>query len=77
MESQQEEMRVLGALLLYSTVEPSLSYNVLTCMQSVWWCHNRLVSQMRTPLATCREPAGKLWQLCKVLHVFEYKRNIF
>ena len=33
----------------------------------------RLVSQMRTPLAACREPAGKLWQLCKVLYVFEYK----
>ena len=31
---------------------------------------NRLVSQMRAPLAACREPAGKLWQLYKVLHVF-------
>ena len=34
---------------------------------------NRLVSQMRAPLAACREPAGKLWQLCKVLYVFEDK----
>ena len=31
---------------------------------------NRLVSQMRAPLEACREPAGKLWQLCKVLYVF-------
>ena len=31
---------------------------------------NRLVSQMRAPLAPCRKPAGKLWQLCKVLYVF-------
>ena len=23
--------------------------------------NNRLVSQMRAPLAACREPAGKLW----------------
>ena len=30
---------------------------------------NRLVSQMRAPLAACREPAGKIWQLCKVLYV--------
>ena len=28
---------------------------------------------MRAPLAACREPAGKLWQLCKVLYVFEHK----
>ena len=34
---------------------------------------NRLVSQMRAPLAACREPAGKLWQLCKVWYVFEHK----
>ena len=33
----------------------------------------RLVSQMRAPLAVCPEPAGKLWQLCKVLYVFEHK----
>ena len=31
----------------------------------------RLVSQMRATLAASREPAGKLWQLCKVLYVFE------
>ena len=31
---------------------------------------NRLVSQMRAILAASREPAGKLWQLCKVLYVF-------
>ena len=34
---------------------------------------NRLVSQMRAPLAACRKPAGKLWQLCKVLYGFEHK----
>ena len=28
---------------------------------------------MRAPLAACREPAGKLWQLCEVLYVFEHK----
>ena len=28
---------------------------------------------MRATLAASREPAGKLWQLCKVLHVFEQK----
>ena len=33
----------------------------------------RLVSQMQAPLAACREPAGKLWQLCKVLYVSEHK----
>ena len=38
---------------------------------------NRLVSQMRVPLAACREPAGKLWQLCKVLYVFEHKMHYF
>ena len=36
---------------------------------------NRLVSQMRAPLAVCREPAGKLWQLWNVLYVFEHKRK--
>ena len=30
----------------------------------------RLVSQMQAPLAACREPAGKFWQRCKVLYVF-------
>ena len=33
----------------------------------------RLVPQMRAPLAACREPAGKLWLLCRVLYVFEHK----
>ena len=28
---------------------------------------------MPAPLAACREPAGKLWQLRKVLYVFEHK----
>ena len=28
---------------------------------------------MQAPLAACLEPAGKLWQLCKVLYVFEHK----
>ena len=34
---------------------------------------NRLVSHMRATLAVSREPAGKLWQLCEVLYVFEQK----
>ena len=34
---------------------------------------NRLVSQMRAPLAACREPSGKLWQLSKVTYDFEHK----
>ena len=34
---------------------------------------NKLASQMRAPLVACREPAGKLWQLCKVLYVFEHE----
>ena len=32
---------------------------------------------MRAPLAACREPAGKLWQLSKVLLVFEHKAQYF
>ena len=28
---------------------------------------------MQPPLAACREPAGKLWQLWDVLYVFEHK----
>ena len=28
---------------------------------------------MRATLAACPKPAGKLWQLCKVLYVFEHK----
>ena len=34
---------------------------------------NRLVAQMRVTLVASREPAGKLWPLCKVLYVFEQK----
>ena len=34
---------------------------------------SRLVLQMWVPLAACHKPAGKLWQLCKVLYVFEHK----
>ena len=30
---------------------------------------------MQVRLAACREPAGKLWQLCKVLYVFEQKKQ--
>ena len=26
---------------------------------------------MRASLEACREPAGKLWQLCKVSYIFE------
>ena len=37
------------------------------------WSHNRFVSQMRAPLAACREPAGEPWQLCRALYVFEHK----
>ena len=37
-------------------------------------CLNRLVSQMQAPLVACHEPAGKLWQLCNVLYVFEHER---
>ena len=37
------------------------------------WEGNRLVSQMRSPLAACRKPAGKFWRLCKMLYVFEHK----
>ena len=28
---------------------------------------------MRAALVACREPAGKVWQLCKVLYAFEHK----
>ena len=37
------------------------------------WIRKRFISQMLAPLAACQEPAGKLWQLCKVLYVFEHK----
>ena len=39
----------------------------------MYWHENRLVLQMLAPLGACREPAGKLWQLRKVLYVFEHK----
>ena len=32
---------------------------------------------MRMNGAACREPAEKLWQLCKVLYVFEHKTQYF
>ena len=32
---------------------------------------------MRATLAASREPAWKLWQLCKVLYVFEQKTQYF
>ena len=35
--------------------------------------YNRLISQMRVSLEACRKPAGKLWQLCKVLYDFKHK----
>ena len=38
-------------------------------VQLCWCQYNRLVSQMQAPPAACREPAGKLWQQCKVLYV--------
>ena len=28
---------------------------------------------MRVPVTDCPKAAGKLWQLCKVLYVFEHK----
>ena len=32
---------------------------------------------MRALLVSGREPAGELWQLCKVLYVFEHKTQYF
>ena len=37
------------------------------------WINIRHISLMRASLMACREPARKLWQLCKVLIVFEHK----
>ena len=37
------------------------------------WVSNWRVSQMRATLSACSEPAGKLWQLCKGLYLFEHK----
>ena len=45
------------------------THYLIQCLLNV----NRFVSQMLVPLVACREPAGKLWQLCKVLYVFEHK----
>ena len=39
--------------------------------------NNRLVAQMRAILAASREPAGKLWQMSKVLYAFEQTRQIW
>ena len=76
-------MQLLTVMLLY-TLPIEADFII-----GVWWSQcekdfsthqvadtihcNRLVSQMRAPLAACPEPAGKLWQLCKVLYVFEHK----
>ena len=49
------------------TWNPS-SWKIRLCW---FYIANRLVSQMRVTIAASREPAGKLWQLCKVLYVFE------
>ena len=46
--------------------------NEFTCAKNLMH-YNWLVSQMWAPLAACREPAGKLRQLYKVLYVFEHK----
>ena len=43
--------------------------NCITFQGKIW----RLVLQTWAPLAACREPTGKLWQLCKVSYVFEHK----
>ena len=69
-----ETLNIVAATTLHSYQIVILLHSLVSL---VAFCHkildNRLVSQMRAPLATCREPAGKLWQLCKVLYVFEHK----
>ena len=40
---------------------------------NLWAWSNGLVSQMQAHLAACREPEGKLWEVCKVFYVFEHK----
>ena len=35
--------------------------------------HNRRVSQMRAPIAACREPVGSYNRLLDMLYVFEHK----
>ena len=37
------------------------------------WMTNIRVSQMRVPLACCREPAGSYNRMSYVLYVFEHK----
>ena len=38
--------------------------------------HFKTIDSFQMPLAACRESAGKLWELCKVLYVLNRKRNI-
>ena len=64
-----ERFRLMGAT---GTEQQAATYVCTTTVQQRITI-NRLVSQMRVPLAACRKPAGKLWQLCKVLYVFEHK----
>ena len=42
------------------------------CDNTACSCFSRLVSEMRAPLAACREPARELWQLCNMLYHFEH-----
>ena len=44
-------------------------------IENLYHYYIRPVSQMQVPLVACCEPAGKLWQLCKVLYVFEHKKQ--
>ena len=53
----------------------SISCDTESAGKSLGEWSNTLVSQMRAPLAACREPAGKLWQLYNRLHVFEHKKQ--
>ena len=59
--------------LLFSTKYPFERWSHFNAIGDRYVETKRLVSQMRAPLVACREPAGKLWQLCKVLYVFEHK----
>ena len=56
-------------------VDPKQTFDFLRIVFSLRLLiyQNIPVSQMRAPLPACREPTGKLWQLCKVLYVFEHK----
>ena len=68
---------LLTALLkLLSIIKLDLEslYGVIDQFPNYWKSSsNRLVSQMRATLVAYLEPAGKLWQLCKVLYVLEHK----